>query len=57
MGKVFRRGTTGYYIISPDEEFESYFGRKANKTRRFYNGMLRCNFYMFYGDRPPRTDR
>lgn len=57
MGKVFRRGTTGYYIISPDEEFESYFGRKANKTRRLYNGMLRCNFYMFYGDRPPRTDR
>ena len=54
MGKVFRRGTTGYYIISPDEEFETHFGRKANKKRKLYNGMLRCNFYMYYGDRLPR---
>lgn len=54
MGRVFRRGTTGYYIISPDEEFETHFGRKANKKRKLYNGMLRCNFYMYYGDRLPR---
>lgn len=54
MGKVFRRGTTGYYIISPDEEFETHFGRKANKKRKLYNGMLRCNFYMYYGDRLPK---
>jgi putative N6-adenine-specific DNA methylase len=54
MGRVFRRGTTGYYIISPDEEFESHFGRKANKKRKLYNGMLKCNFYMYYGDRPPK---
>ncbi len=57
MGKVFRRGTTGYYIISPDEEFEGHFGRRANKIRRLYNGMLRCNFYMYYGDRVPSTDK
>ena len=54
MGKVFWRGTTGYYIISPDEEFESHFGRKANKKRKLYNGMLRCNFYMYYGNRLPK---
>ena len=54
MGKVFRRGITGYYIISPDEEFETHFGRKANKKRKLYNGMLRCNFYMYYGDRLPK---
>lgn len=54
MGKVFQRGTTGYYIISPDEEFENHFGRKANKKRKLYNGMLRCNFYMYYGSRMPK---
>ena len=54
MGRVFKRGLTGYYIISPDEEFEAQFGRRANKIRRLYNGMLRCNFYMYYGDRPKK---
>ena len=55
MGRVFKRGMTGYYIISPDEEFEAQFGRRANKIRRLYNGMLRCNFYMYYGDRPKKN--
>ena len=55
MGRVFKRGATGYYIISPDEEFEAQFGRRANKIRRLYNGMLRCNYYMYYGERPKKN--
>lgn len=35
------------YIISPEPEFETYFGRKASKTRRLYNGNIRCSLYMF----------
>ena len=38
------------YLISSDEEFERCFGRRADKRRKLYNGMLKCNLYM-YGER------
>ncbi len=34
-------------IISSDEELEKSYGRRAAKVRKLYNGMIRCNFYMF----------
>ena len=34
-------------IISSDEELEKCYGRRAAKTRKLYNGMIRCNYYMF----------
>ena len=34
-------------IISSDEELEKAFGRRAAKTRKLYNGMIRCQYYMF----------
>ena len=37
-----------YSFISPDESFEEAFGRKANKRRKLYNGMLKCQLYMYY---------
>lgn len=36
------------YIISPHEEFERLFGKKADKKRKLYNGMLKCQLYMYY---------
>ncbi len=38
----------GYYIITPHEDFESLFGRKADKKRKLYNGMLKCQLYMYF---------
>lgn len=35
------------YIISPEPEFESCFGKKAEKTRRLYNGNIRSTLYMY----------
>lgn len=50
MGKVFtRRPDCSYYIISPHEEFEKLFGRKADKRRKLYNGMIKCQLYMYFG--------
>ncbi len=37
-----------YGVISPDENFESCFGRKADKRRKLYNGMIKCQFYMYF---------
>lgn len=36
------------YIISPHEEFENFFGRKADKRRKLYNGMIKCQLFMYY---------
>lgn len=36
------------YIICADEEFEKFFGKKADKKRKLYNGMLKCQLYMYY---------
>ena len=38
----------GYFIISPHDEFESFFGREATKKRKLYNGMLKCSLYMYF---------
>ena len=37
-----------YTIISPDDQFERYFGRPADKRRKLYNGTLKCNVFMFF---------
>ena len=42
------------YIITSDEEAESYIGRKADKDRKIYNGMMKTRFYSFMGPKPPR---
>ncbi len=49
MGKVFpqKRGWA-YNVISPSEDFEIFFGRKADKRRKLYNGMIKCQLYMYF---------
>lgn len=49
MGKVFTKAEgNSYYIISPHEKFERIFGRSADKRRKLYNGMLKCQLYMYF---------
>ncbi len=49
MGEKFeKRPHYSYTVISPDDDFEKCFGRKADKRRKLYNGMLKCNVYMYY---------
>lgn len=49
MGDKFvRRHGWSYGIISPDEDFEKCFGRKADKRRKLYNGMIKCQYYMYF---------
>ena len=40
------------FVISPHEEFEKIFGKKADKRRKLYNGMLKCQFYMYFAGSP-----
>lgn len=45
------------YMITSYEEAERYFGRKADKNRKIYNGMLKTYFYQFLGPKPPKKLR
>lgn len=36
------------YVLTSDEQFERFYGKRANKIRRLYNGMLKCNYYQFF---------
>ena len=42
------------YIITSEPEFEHYFGRRADKKRKLYNGMIKCDYYMYLGSKDNR---
>lgn len=49
MGKVFKKKKDwSYYIISPHKDFEKIFERNSDKKRKLYNGMLKCNLFMYF---------
>ena len=37
------------YIITSEPEFEHFFGKRSDKKRKFYNGKIQCNYYMYTG--------
>ncbi|MEE1315257.1 MAG: class I SAM-dependent RNA methyltransferase [Faecalimonas sp.] len=45
------------YVITGYADTERYFGRKADKNRKIYNGMLKTYFYQFLGPKPPKAKR
>ena len=45
------------YLITSYEDAEKYIGRKADKNRKIYNGMMKTYFYQFMGPRPPRRSQ
>lgn len=48
MGKRFPKTPHwNFGIICPDEQFEHYFGRPADKRRKLYNGMIKCQLYTY----------
>lgn len=49
MGKNFPKlAPWQIYIITSEEEFEKLYGVKADKVRKLYNGMIKCNFYQYF---------
>lgn len=42
------------YVITSYEDAEKYIGRKADKNRKLYNGMIKTYFYEFRGEKPPK---
>lgn len=55
MGEAFAGlDTWSKFVITSYEQAEKYIGRKADKNRKIYNGMMKTYFYQFLGPRPPR---
>ena len=55
MGDVFRRlDSWSEYVITAYEDAEKYIGKKADKNRKIYNGMMKTYFYQFLGPKPPK---
>ncbi|MEA5038287.1 MAG: class I SAM-dependent RNA methyltransferase [Clostridiaceae bacterium] len=48
LGQALRGSRVKAYFLSADEGFERHFARNADKRRKLYNGMIRCNFYMYF---------
>ena len=58
FGESFRTlDSWSAYMITSYEDAERYFGRKADKNRKIYNGMLKTYFYQFMGPRPPKAKK
>ena len=58
IGEVLKRlDSWSAYIITSYEDAERYIGRKADKNRKIYNGMLKTYFYQFLGPKPPKRSR
>lgn len=55
MGATFKAlDTWSLYVLTSHPDFERLFGRRSDKKRKLYNGRIQCNYYQYYGPRPPR---
>jgi putative N6-adenine-specific DNA methylase len=55
MGVTFKPlDTWSLYVLTSYRNFERLFGRRADRRRKLYNGRIECQYYQFYGPRPPR---
>lgn len=58
MGDVFTPYKTwSKYIITSFEEFEKAYGVRSTKNRKLYNGRIKTYFYLYFGEKPPRSKK
>lgn len=57
MGKLYKTlDKWNFYFLSPYQDFEKAFGRRADKKRYLYNAGIKCSYYAFNGPAPKKTD-
>lgn len=58
MGDLYRpMKTWSKYILTSDLAFEEYYGEKATKKRKLYNGAIRTDLFQYWGARKPRPKK
>lgn len=57
IGERYRQlDSWSLYMITAYEDAERDIGRKADKNRKIYNGMMKTYFYQFQGPKPPKRE-
>lgn len=57
IGEVYKNlDAWSMYMITSYADAERYVGRKADKNRKIYNGMIKTYFYQFMGAKPPKKE-
>ena len=57
LGIKFKElSTWSKYIISSCEDFEKFFGQRADRKRKLYNGRIKSDYYQYYGPKPKYLD-
>ena len=57
MGRLYKSlDKWNFYFLSPYQDFERAFGRRADKKRYLYNAGIKCSYYAFNGPAPKKPD-
>ncbi|MDR9792968.1 class I SAM-dependent RNA methyltransferase [Aeribacillus pallidus] len=55
MGKTFSLlDTWSIYILTSNKNFEQFYGKKATKKRKLFNGFIETHYYQYWGPKPPK---
>ena len=55
IGEAWRKlDDWSMYLITAYEDAQRYIGKKADKNRKIYNGMMKTYFYQYMGAKPPK---
>jgi putative N6-adenine-specific DNA methylase len=58
IGEAYNRlDSWSMFLITSYEDAQEYLGRKADKNRKIYNGMIKTYFYQYMGPKPPKKKR
>ncbi|MGG3737009.1 THUMP domain-containing class I SAM-dependent RNA methyltransferase [Aeribacillus pallidus] len=58
MGKTFERYPTwSKYFLTAHENFERFYGKKATKKRKLFNGFIKTDYYQYWGEKPPQLNK
>jgi putative N6-adenine-specific DNA methylase len=55
LGRVYASlDSWSMFVITSYEDVQKYIGKKADKNRKIYNGMIKTYFYQYLGPKPPK---
>jgi len=58
LGRVCKKmDTWSEFILTSHEKFEHFYGKRAEKKRKLFNGRIECNLYQYLGPLPPKAKR
>jgi len=53
VGEIFRQNPNwSVCLLTSDEDFEKYYGKRADSKRKLFNGMIKTDYYQYHGKRP-----